>query len=65
MVIEILRRLKASTPVGIPLARVSMYKYRKLFELVVDRLRLKVRSTPHSPRAGFCSDGYLMGETIE
>ena len=64
LVIEILRRLKMMTPTGTPLAKVSMKKYRKLFELVVTRLNSRIRYTPHSPR-GVASDGYLMGRSIE
>ena len=63
--VEILRRLERQTPKGCPLARVSASKYRSLFNLVNTRLALPYRYTPHSPRAGFASDGYTQGKTVE
>ena len=61
LVFDLLRRLRDSTPAGCPLFPHELAFYRARFREVEKDLGLKVGWGPHSPRAGFATDGIAAG----
>ena len=61
---RLLFNLARKTPPGVPLARVSAAQYRDLFLASNRRLGVPFPIRPHSPRAGYATDGVGRGLSI-
>jgi integrase len=59
--VALLRALRAQTPPGERLFPQSHLTYRNIIAMIDRRLGIQANWTPHSPRAGFASDGKAEG----